>query len=395
MNRFKVKWAEFYSVLRTEYGNIFKDAGVILILVFAIIIYATLYSMAYNNQVLRNIPVAVIDNSHTPASRQLINTFNAGPNINIKYNPSGMEEAKDLFYSREINGIIYIPEDYERKLLRGEPTKVGVYVDASYFLMYRQVFSDVVAGISGTGGEISFIRLLSQGATVQQAEATAQPVTFNIKNLYNPYLGYGTFIMPAIIIVIIQQTLLIGIGMIGGTWREFGMYKSIKPPGEKRLSVLPLVLGKTIAYMSVYAITIPYILAVHYKWFGYPMRASFIDILLFMTPYILSCIFLGITLSTLFRKRENSILFMLWTSIPMLLISGASIPKEAIPEWMLLLGKIFPSSSGVDGFLRLQTTGASLNEISQQINTLWILAGVYLITACISMRLLLNRTDVK
>ena len=386
MNRFKIKCAEFYSVLRTEYGNIFKDGGVILVLIFALIIYATLYSLAYNNQVLRNIPVAVIDNSHTPASRQLINTFSASPNVNIKYTPAGMEEAKDLFYSRKINGIIYIPKDYERKLLRGEPTKVGVYVDASYFIMYRQIFSDVVAGISETGGEISFIRLLTKGATIPQAEATVQPVKFNIKNLYNPYLGYGTFIMPAIILVIIQQTLLIGIGMIGGTWREFGMYKNLIRPGEKRLSTIPLVLSKAIAYMSVYAITIPYILAVHYKLFGYPMRAPIIDIILFLTPYILSCIFLGITLSTLFRKRENSILLMLWTSIPILLISGASIPKEAIPEWMFLLGKVFPSSSGVDGFLRLQTAGAGLKEISSQINTLWILTGVYFVMACVSMR---------
>lgn len=87
--------------------------------------------------------------------------------------------------------------------------------------------------------------------------------------MYNPYGGYATFIMPAILIVIIQQTLLIGIGMVGGTWRERGLYKTLIPRGEKRLSVIPIVLGKSTAYLSIYCATLLYVMGFHYKVFGY------------------------------------------------------------------------------------------------------------------------------
>ena len=107
---------ETAAVMRNEYREIFSDGGVMLIMIFALFIYATLYGLAYGNQVLRNVPLGVIDNSNTSSSRTLVESFNAGPNTYVAYEVADMEEAKKLFYEREIYGIVYIPEDYERKL---------------------------------------------------------------------------------------------------------------------------------------------------------------------------------------------------------------------------------------------------------------------------------------
>ena len=81
-------WQQFRTVVRNEYGSIFTDAGVILVLVLALLIYSTLYSLAYGTQVLRNVPIGVIDMSNTSTSRQLIDTFNAGPNVYVATNPA-------------------------------------------------------------------------------------------------------------------------------------------------------------------------------------------------------------------------------------------------------------------------------------------------------------------
>lgn len=241
-------WQQFRTVVRNEYGSIFTDAGVILVLVLALLIYSTLYSLAYGTQVLRNVPIGVIDMSNTSTSRQLINTFNAGPNVYVAYEPGDMDEAKHLFYDREIYGVVYIPSDYEEKLLGGQQAVVSLYVDASYFLMYRQAFQELVSGIGTTGAMVEFQRLIAKGANIPQATATTQPVIYQSHNLFNPYLGYGSFVMPAIIMVIIQQTMLIGIGMIGGTWSEFGLYKKLIPPGRRRMSTLPVVAGKAFVW---------------------------------------------------------------------------------------------------------------------------------------------------
>ena len=182
-------WQQMLSVMRNEFRTIFTDAGVVLILVLALIIYATVYSMAYGAQVLRNVPIGVVDECRTPTSRSLIETFNAGPNTYVAYNPTSMEEAKDLFFKRKIYGVVYIPSDYEEKLLGGLQANVAIYADASYFLMYRQVFQEVVTSIGATGAMVEFQRLIAKGANLPQAQATTQPVIYQSHNLFNPYLG--------------------------------------------------------------------------------------------------------------------------------------------------------------------------------------------------------------
>ena len=384
---------ELASVIRNEYKAVFTDGGVLLVMVLAIFIYSTLYASAYAPEVLRNVPIGVIDESQTPSSRELIRTFDAGPNTYVAYEPSGMEEAEELFFARKIYGVVYIPQDYEKQLLGGSSVAVSLYVDASYFLMYRQVFQELVTGIGQTGAMVQFQRLIAKGADIPQATAATQPVIYQSHNLFIPYLGYGSFIMPAIIIVIIQQTLLIGIGMIGGTWREFGLYRKLCPPDRKRMSTLPIVLGKALVYGIIYSVTTFYILGLHYRLFHYPMNGATGTILVFRLAHIATRIAPRIAFSTLFRYRENSLLLLLWTSIPLLMLSGVSYPREGIPDWLFNLGQIFPSSHGVNAFIRIQSMGASLSEVLSEIRMLCILALVYGGLACIGIHLVLNRAD--
>ena len=395
MNRFTKQtasyWKQLGSVVRNEFRTIFKDGGVMLILIFALIIYATAYSLAYGSQVLRNVPIGVVDECRTPTSRSLIDTFNAGPNTYVAYNPTSMEEAKELFYGRKIYGVVYIPSDYEEKLYGGEQANVAIYADASYFLMYRQVFQEVVTSIGKTGAMVEFQRLIAKGANIPQAQATTQPVIYQSHNLFNPYLGYGTFVMPAIIMVIIQQTMLIGIGMIGGTWREFGLYRKLCPAGRRRMSTLPIVLGRGLVYALIYAVTCTYILGLHYRLFLFPMNGATGAVMLFMAAYLAACIAMGIAVSTLFRYRENSLLLLLWTSIPVLMLSGVSYPRQGIPDWLFNLGQLFPSSHGVNGFIRIQTMGASIPEVFAEIKWLIILTVVYGGLACIGIHQVIGR----
>ena len=384
-------WKQLGAVIRNEFQTIFKDGGAMLILIFALIIYATAYSLAYGSQVLRNVPIGVVDECRTPTSRSLIDTFNAGPNTYVAYTPTSMEEARELFYARKIYGVVYIPADYEKKLYGGEQANVAIYCDASYFLMYRQVFQEVVTSIGKTGAMVEFQRLIAKGANIPQAQATTQPVIYQSHNLFNPYLGYGTFVMPAIIMVIIQQTMLIGIGMIGGTWREFGLYRKLIPANCKRMYTLPIVLGKALVYISIYAVTLLYIMTVHYKLFHYPSNGSTEAVVGLLVPYLLACIMLGIAISTLFRYREQSLLLLFWTSIPILLLSGASFPREAIPEWLYTLGQVFPSSSGVNAFIRIRTMGASLRDVMPELRILWAQVFVYGGLACIGIHVILTR----
>ena len=379
-------------VMRNELRSLFTDEGVMLVLLFAIFIYANLYGLAYGNQVLRNVPIGVIDDSRSAASRALTAQLDAGPNCFVAYRPADMQQARRLFFDRAIYGIVYIPGDFERNLLGGRQANVAIYCDASYFLMYRQVFQEVVATLGYTGAAVELQRLVAQGINLPQAQAVTQPVIYQAHNLFNPYLGYGTFVMPAIIILIIQQTLLIGIGMIGGTWREYGLYAKLIPRPETKLSALLTVLGKAFSYLTVCGVTTAYILTLHYHLYGYPMNGRPLTVVALIFPYMLACIMLGITLSTLFRRRENSLLWLLWSSLLLLLLSGVSYPAEVIPAPLAALGRLFPSSHAINAFIRVQDMGAETADILPEIGTLWCMTALYGALAVIAMHIVLRRS---
>ena len=102
MSAIRLYFKELRSIISNELRTIFQDEGVLLIVVFAPLIYATIYSFAYSTQVLRDVPVGIIDMSHTPSSRHLIQMIDIGPNTMVAYEAIDMEEARRLFYDRKI-----------------------------------------------------------------------------------------------------------------------------------------------------------------------------------------------------------------------------------------------------------------------------------------------------
>ncbi len=364
------------SVMRIELREIATDGGVLLIMVFAIFIYSSLYGAAYGSEVLREVPIAVVDESGTTSSRELVRTMDDGADASVAYVVQDIEEARRLLYERKVYGVTYIPSDYERKILGGEQANVAIYCDASYFLIYRVLFEQLATAVTYTGAEISLQRVVAEGFAPTQAMAVVEPVIYESHTLFNPSLGYGIFVMPAIIILIIQQTLLMGIGIIGGTWRERNLYGELMPDGS-RPSLVALVVGKTLTYSTVGGVVAALALSIPYYLLGYPMLGSVVTVISVVAPYILACTMLGIALSTLFRKRESAILWLLWSSLPILMLSGVSYPTSAMPKALALLGSLLPSSQAIEAFIRVRDMGASASEIEPLLVRLWVQVVVY------------------
>ena len=387
-------WQQMLSVMRNEFRTIFTDAGVVLILVLALIIYATVYSMAYGAQVLRNVPIGVVDECRTPTSRSLIETFNAGPNTYVAYNPTSMEEAKDLLQTQDLRRGLHSVG------LRGETARrpAGQRRD----LRRRQLLPHVPAGVSGgrdfdrRHGRDGRIPASDRqaghqppaGAGHDPAGRSTSPTTCS-----TPIWATARSSCPRSSWSIIQQTMLIGIGMIGGTWREFGLYRKLVSPDRKRMSTLPIVLGEALVYGMIYSVTTFYILGLHYRLFHYPMNGATGTIVVFMLAYMAACIALGIAISTLLPlPREFA------AAVVVDLDSAADAQRCLLSprrhsRLAVRLGGISPSSHGENAFIRIQSMGASLSEVLPEIRMLCILALVYGGLACIGIHLVLNRAD--
>jgi ABC-2 type transport system permease protein len=378
-----------------ELKLIFSDAGAVLLFVVAMFIYPLLYATAYEKETIREIPVAVVDLDHSNTSRQYARMVDATEQINVILKPGSLKEAEELFYEGSVNGVILIPSGFEKDILSAQQACVTAYCDAGNFLLYKQVYAGTGFANATFGAGVEVKRMLTEGKSIQQAKDLQEPLKINAHNLYNPSGGYGSFVMPGMILIIMQQTLLIGIGMLGGTIREKNIFLKMTGRARHHLGSVRMVFGKASAYTLVYLFNAAFALGILYKWYNYPDNGSIMALISIFIPYILSVSFLGLAVSMFFKERVHSMLFMVFLSPMVVFLSGISWPSSAIPEVLYGLAHIFPSTLMVPAYLKIRTAGAGLADIRPEWALMLLQTTIYFFLAVLSYRYAIQRFGKK
>lgn len=371
-------------IWKEEMKQVVKDEGVLIFFILVPIVYPLLYSWIYNNETVHEVPVVVVDQSHSSLSRQFIRQCDASPSVKVISHAADMEEAKLLVGKQEAKGIYLIPADFETKIYRMEQAHVSVYCDMSLMLAYKAVFQTAQSVSQEMGAALQ--TKWSGHYTQREEEIGVQPLAFDEVPIYNPSGGYGSFILPAVLILIIQQTLVLGIGLSAGTARERNRYKNLIPVSRHYHGMFRIVAGKGLAYFMIYAVMTAWLVFVVPALFSFPAIGRWQDLLLLLLPYVLACIFFGMVVSCLIRYRENVMLLVVFLSVPLLFLTGVSWPQTSMPPFWEGVSWLFPSTFGVRGFVRINEMGGTLNDVWPEHHFLWLQTLVYFILACLVYR---------
>lgn len=373
-----------FYICQKELKAVFKDQGVLIFFLLVPLAYPLLYAFIYTGEVVREVPAAVVDMNKSTLSREFIRKVDATPDVKIQSHCADMEEAKLLLKESKVYGVIYIPESFSSDIAKGIQTQVTLYCDMSGMLYYKAILT--------ASTEVSLkmnkaIKVKRAGNTTdRQDEISATPITYEAVNLFNPQAGYASFLLPAVLILIIQQTLLLGVGLSAGTARENNRFRDLVPLSRQYQGTLRIVLGKSSAYFIIYAIVSAYILCVVPKIFSLVQIAQAGTLAAFILPYVLSCIFFAMTCSIFIHHREACMMIYVFTSVPLLFISGVSWPGSAIPAFWRVISWIFPSTFGINGYIAINSMGATLDQVLPEFRALWVQTGVYFLTTCIVYR---------
>lgn len=373
-------------IWRDEYTFVFRDYGVLLFFFALPFAYPIVYALIYNPELVRDVPMAVVDDCRTPLSRELVRDMDASPEVKVVSYCANMEEAKKLMYERECFGILHVPGDFSRKLMRGEQSPVLMFCDMSMLMNYKSFLVAITDVTLKMGAELQCEAL--GGDSRKEKQVIMNPVPSSSITLYNPESGYGTFLIPAVLVLILQQSLILGIGMLAGGMNEkrrmrFYYYDS---PGSENRNIIHLILGKTLCYYSLYIVNAIYVLHIVPWMFRFPQNAPQWDIYIFITPFLLASILLGMTLSVFCKEREDSFILFVFTSIPFLFLSGITWPDFVMPDFFKLIAQFIPSTFCVRGFVHMNTMGATIHEVEGYYFSLWGLTLLYFISAFIVYR---------
>lgn len=361
----------FFNAWAKELKTIFTNRGSRLILVMAVIVYSLFYPTPYYHEVPRKVPLAVVDLDRSDTSRKLIRLVDAGEAAAVQEHPRDVEEAERALLTGKVGAILTIPHDFEWKLKRGEQTTLSLAADASYFLIYRQTFLNVKQAVGTLSAAAKIARFRASGVPREQATIRQAPATLALRPLFNPWGGYAHYTVPPVMLLVLEQTLLMGVGFLGVADRPR------HPRPEAKGRILSRLCGKTMAYLTVYMGHAVYVFFILPRAYSFPQRGRPLDMLCFILPFFLSIIFLGLSLVPLYRYREMPIEMLLPLSLPFLFLSGFAWPQECMPAAVRWLAQLVPTTAGITGFLRISKMGAALTDVLPEWGTLWLLTGCY------------------
>ncbi|MBV3845005.1 ABC transporter permease [Bacteroides eggerthii] len=375
---------DLFYIWKQEFRTTFRDQGVLIFFVLVPLVYPLIYSFIYTNETIREVPTVVVDDSRSSLSREYLRKVDASPETSIVAYCADMEEAKLMLKDRKAYGIIYIPAHFSDDIVQGKQTQVSIFCDMSGLLYYKALLTANTNVSLAMNAAIKMER--AGNTTARQDEITAYPIEYEDVAIFNPTNGFAAFLIPAVLILIIQQTLLLGIGLSAGTAREHNQFKDLVPINRHYNGTLRIVMGKGLSYFMVYSLVAVYILCVVPRLFSLNQIAIPGVLTLFTLPYLTACIFFAMTSSIAIRNRETCMLLFVFTSVPLLFLSGISWPGSAMPSFWRYFSYLFPSTFGINGYVRINSMGATLNEVAFEYRALWMQTGIYFLTTCFVYR---------
>lgn len=357
----------FVSTYLNELKGCATDTGVMVFLLLVPLGYPLLYSYIYSHEVVRDIPIAVVDLSQSSWSREFLCKADATPEIKVSYKSTDMLSARHLMADEKVKGIILIPQGFAQDISLGNQAHVSIYCSMASLFYYKAMLVACTEVSLAMNSNIQASRM--NGATAQQIKIATAPLPGEAVGISNPTVGFANFIIPAILVLIIQQILLLGIGMRMGT-----LY-------SERVTIPAPLSGHIAAYLTICMPISAYLLCIVPHIFGLSQLANGYTLAIFIFPYLLSGILFAITVGCFIHERETPMLLFVFTSVPLLFLSGISWPSSNIPYFWHIISYIFPSTAAINGFVAINSMGASLNEVQNHYCLLWVHTIIYAYTA--------------
>lgn len=383
-----MKWFNNMAcVFRQEFKNMLSDPGLLIFFIALPLAYPVVYTLIYNPEVVRELPVAVVDDCRTQESREFVRQASAAPAFKLYGYASDMSEANEMWANKEVYAVLHIPSDFDKSLNTGTQAHATLYCDMSLLLRYRSLLSAMTGLQIELANEITQDKVDMLGA--ESLKLGELPINSESHFLGDSQQGFASFVIPGIVVLILQQSLVLGAGLLGGTSRERRRKNGQFDPQEyNEAGPLATVWGRALAYTVFYIPLTIYILHFVPYMFKLPHYGNPVDYLLFIFPMLLAAAFLGQFLVILIKEREFVFPVVVFTSVIFLFLSGLTWPRYAMSPFWKSVGDLVPATWGVEGFIRINSNAATLAENSHAYIALWVLVIFYSILAAVTTRYL-------
>ncbi|MBU0969506.1 MAG: ABC transporter permease [Proteobacteria bacterium] len=378
-----------FQLFKAELGAVFTNIALLLTLFGGVLFYSVLYPLPYVTQVPREQQVVVVNLDDSQFARRLVRMVDATAQVQIHSQASSLAQAEERMIEKKLAGILVVPENFYRDLLLGRRPSLAFAGDASYFLVFGTVLEGMSAAGTTLAAEIKVTQSLLSGQALALAQAQHHAINLGLHALFNETQGYVNYVIPAVFVLILHQTLIMGMGILGGSENE--QQKEGKTVHWQTASPAALLLARTLIFIIIYTLLSLYYYGPAYAYYDIPRLAAMGDLALLNLVFLLPVSFLGICLGAVLPRRELATLIVLLSSMPLVFACGFVWPISAIPGPINTLMQLIPAVPAIKAFILLNQMGADFRQIFPQVLHLTILTAGYGLSAFLLLTRRMNR----
>ena len=362
----------FVAVLMKEFVQMRRDRLTFAMMLGVPLMQLVLFGYAINLDP-KNLPAAVVNADPGMFSRSLVHALRNTGYFTIVAAPATVDEADEMLARGDVQFVLQVPEDFSRRLQRGDKAMVLVEADATD-----------PAATSNALAALNQIALtgLDHDLTGPLANLKVGPVPFEVRvhRRYNPEGITQYNIVPGLLGVVLTMTMVMMTSIAMTRERERGTMENLLATPVKPLEVM---LGKIVPYIAVGYVQVVVILLAARFLFDVPMLGSLTLLSAVIILYIAALLAIGFTFSTLARNQMQAMQMTMFFFLPSILLSGFMFPFRGMPQWAQYLGQVLPLTHFLRVVRGILLKGSGFAEIAPSI---WPLALILVLVSALALK---------
>lgn len=343
-------------VLRREWGRIRKYPIYPTLMIILPVISFLFFAAVFGEGTPRDMPIAVLDEDHSPLSRQLASMIDATPAAMVSYDIQDMGQGERMMREGKIEAIVYIPRNFEKDIYSNSPTRVGAYVNGTNIAVNGFLGKDLQTTVTTFSTGIQIQTLMKKGLSEKQAYNQAMPIYFDRHLLFNPWVNYGYFLMPSFMpMMLLIFTILLTVFAIGSELKNATAGEWMAAADGE---IWPALIGKMIPYMGAMFLMSLLMNTIMYKWVGVPLNGSAALLILAGFLFVLSYQSIGVLIISVLSNLRLSLSIAGGYSVLAFTFSGLTFPLMAMDWYVVAFSRIFPFTFYTDVFIDQAMRGA-------------------------------------
>jgi ABC-2 type transport system permease protein len=358
-----------------------QDHSLLLTLLIAPLLYAFFYGSIYSYKVEEKVLLAVADDDKSELSRTFLQQLTKMQIVEV-VGARDLKDAQEKMYDGQCQGYLYIPNGVQKKVLALQQGDIVLAVNAARFLPSSELAGAIttLALTVGAGVRLKYNEM--KGLNSQMAMRETQPVNLDYRPMYNPRSSYGAFLLPGLLALILQQTLLIGLSESVALDKERKLVPQMVGGG----SLSATLWGKGLFYMILFLCYAFFFMTVNYTTLDIPFRGRAFDVAVVFFLFFFTLIPLGVWLGSMFPSQLMAAQMMVFSTYPVFLIAGYAWPYESLPVPLQWVSSMVPTTPFLRVYQSIVQTGGTLGDNVASVLHLLALSAFYTLLALLGLR---------